>query len=52
MKKLTNPRSVQVRQADFKAKQKKAGLVRVEVWVPESKKAALLEFIESLKGDQ
>ena len=36
----------QTRQAAFKARQAKAGLVRVEVWIPSEKKAELLEFVQ------
>ena len=39
-------KSNQSRQAAFKARQAKAGLVRVEVWIPEAKKAELLEFVQ------
>ena len=46
MKAKTN----QSRQADFKARQAKAGLVRVEVWIPEDRKVELISYVESLKS--
>ena len=39
----------QSRQAEFKARQAKAGLVRVEVWIPSDKKADVLAYIKGLK---
>ena len=43
------PKSNQSRQAAFKAKQKKSGLIRVEVWIPEDKKVELISYVEKLK---
>jgi len=38
------------RQEEFKARQRKAGLVRTEVWISKDKKAELLAFVESMKN--
>jgi len=37
------------RQAEFKARQRKSGLVQCAVWIPKDKKAELLAFVESMK---
>jgi len=42
-------KSNQSRQSSFKARQKEAGLVRVEVWIPKDKKAELLSTAERMR---
>jgi len=46
MKAKTN----QSRQSDFKARQKASGMVRVEVWIHNSKKTELLETVARMKN--
>jgi len=43
------PKTSRERQATFKERMKKQGHVRVESWIPASKKPELIEFVESLK---
>jgi len=42
-------KSNKTKQADYKERQRKAGLVQITVWVPKDKRAELAEFVASLK---
>ncbi len=48
---IMKPKSNQSRQSEFKARQKKAGLIRVEVWIPKSKKAEFNKLVAKLNGN-